>query len=199
MTYLKSDPSDAFAFFAPKWHEFYRVNLKQLWNHSKHLKFNIPGSIFPAASINFGPEAVSLDHLDHSNLAGGFCSITAGGSFDPTKGGHIYLVDLELVIEFPPGSTILIPSAVIRHGNTPIRQGETRTSFTQYAAGGLFRWVDYGFKTWKQLWESDRAHADRELENKSKKWVEFLTLYSKVHELESDHLLVRDRGLSTVQ
>ena len=122
------------------------------------------------------------------------CSITAGGSFDPTEGGHIYLVELKLVIEFPPGSTILIPSAVIRHGNVPIQQGETRTSFTQYAAGGLFRWVDYGFKTWNQLSESDPARANLELQQRAHKWADFLNLFSKVHELESDHLLVRNRS-----
>lgn len=34
----------------------------------------------------------------------------------------------------------------MRHGNTPIGADETRFGFTQYAAGGLFRWVDNGFK-----------------------------------------------------
>lgn len=49
------------------------------------------------------------------------------------------------MIEFPPGATILIPSATIRHSNTATHAGETRYSFTQYAAGGLFRWVDQDF------------------------------------------------------
>ena len=92
--------------------------------------------------------------------------------------------------------------AIVRNGPgdgyTPIREGESRMSFTQYAAGGLFRWVDYGFKTWNQLWESDRAHANWELENRPKKWAEFLNLFSKVHELESDHFLVHNRSLPAV-
>ncbi|KAK7676418.1 hypothetical protein QCA50_020636 [Cerrena zonata] len=189
---LANFANSAFSFFAPKLHEFYRKNLDQLWQHNPHFKHNVPRNVFPAASINFGPEAVSYDHLDHNNLAGGLCSVTAGGNFDPTKGGHIYLVDLRLVVEFPPGSTILIPSSIIRHGNVPIQTGETRTSFTQYAAGGLFRWVEYGFKTWDQFWETDREHALAELENRSGKWKDFLALFSRVNELRDDHIAVKD-------
>ncbi|KAJ6626308.1 hypothetical protein B0H10DRAFT_2303954 [Mycena sp. CBHHK59/15] len=38
-----------------------------------------------------------------------------------------------------------MPSGCVDHGNTPLQPGETRTSMTQYAAGGLFRWVAYDF------------------------------------------------------
>jgi hypothetical protein len=57
------------------------------------------------------------------------------------------LWDSRLVIEFPPGSTILISSAVLTHSNVPVASHESRYSFTQYCAGGLFRWVDNGFQT----------------------------------------------------
>ena len=39
--------------------------------------------------------------------------------------------------------------AFIDHGNTPIQHGKTCFSFTQYAAGTLFHWVKYGFHTAK--------------------------------------------------
>ncbi len=86
-------------------------------------------------------------HLDFANLPFGFCAITALGDYDPTKGGHLILWECKLVIEFPPGSTILIPSAIITHSNVPIGAGEKRYSVTQYSAGALFRWVDNGFQT----------------------------------------------------
>ena len=54
------------------------------------------------------------------------------------------LWDLDLVIEFPPGSTILLPSAAIAHSNTSIGRRESRCSFTQFTAGGLFRWTTHG-------------------------------------------------------
>ncbi|KAJ6599613.1 hypothetical protein B0H10DRAFT_2322761, partial [Mycena sp. CBHHK59/15] len=44
-----------------------------------------------------------------------------------------------------------MPSGCVDHGNTPLQPGETRTSMTQYAAGGLFRWVAYGFQSAKLL------------------------------------------------
>ena len=119
------------------------------------------------------------------------CAITAGGRFDHTKGGHLYLVDLKLVIEFPAGSTILLPSAVLRHGNTAIDPEENRLSFTQYAAGGLFRWVEYGFQTWNNLKASNGKLAHKVLENRAKNWGYFLNLFSKVDELQKDHILVR--------
>ena len=56
------------------------------------------------------------------------------------------LWDLGLVIEFPPGSTIFIPSAALEHSNASIQEHERRYSFTQFTSGGIFRWVDYGFQ-----------------------------------------------------
>ena len=99
-------------------------------------------------------------HVDTGNKANGLCAITALGQFDPKRGGHLVLAQLGLVIEFPPGATILIPSATVAHGNTPIQEGETRQSVTQYAAGGLFRWVRFGFRNEKALVRENRLMRD---------------------------------------
>ncbi|KAF8139523.1 hypothetical protein K438DRAFT_1785611 [Mycena galopus ATCC 62051] len=90
---------------------------------------------------------VTRCHVDGLNLAWGWCSITALGNFDADYGGHLVLWDLKLVIRFPAGSTILLPSATLRHSNVGIAEEETRYSFTQFSAAGLFRWVDNGFKS----------------------------------------------------
>ena len=74
------------------------------------------------------------------------CAVTAFGDFNPENGGHLILWECGLVIEFPPGSTILLPSAIISHSNIKIAQNERRYSFTQYTAGGIFRWVENGFQ-----------------------------------------------------
>ncbi|HXC06529.1 MAG TPA: hypothetical protein VNZ86_17355 [Bacteroidia bacterium] len=81
------------------------------------------------------------------NLANSWCSVTALGKFDSTQGGHLVLWDFGLIIEFPAGSTILIPSALLVHSNTSIQPDESRCSIVQYAAGGLFRWVENGCMT----------------------------------------------------
>ncbi|THU84434.1 hypothetical protein K435DRAFT_624512, partial [Dendrothele bispora CBS 962.96] len=109
------------------------------WNPALHRSF--PKSVWAACTVNFGPATVSRPHRDSANLAFGWCAITAFGWFDPDKGGHLILRDLGLMVRFPPGSTILIPSALITHSNTPIQKGETRYSFVQYSAAGLFHWV----------------------------------------------------------
>ena len=96
--------------------------------------------------FNFGPETICYRHKDWGNLAFGICVVTNAGNFDPTCGGHLILWECGLVIEFPPGSSIMVPSAVISHSNIPIQPSETQYSFTQYAASGLFRWVEHGFQ-----------------------------------------------------
>jgi hypothetical protein len=45
------------------------------------------------------------------------------------------LWDCKLLVEFPPGSTVLL-SAVLGRSNTRVATHKTRFSFTQYAAGG---------------------------------------------------------------
>ncbi|KJA13139.1 hypothetical protein HYPSUDRAFT_151906, partial [Hypholoma sublateritium FD-334 SS-4] len=127
--------------WAPKLHNYYAENFDALLHSHPNLERNFDNSIWAAAAFNFGPRTCSLKHRDFANLPFGWCSITALGDFDPTKGGHLVLWDLKLVIEFPPGSTILLPSAAIAHSNTAIRRRETRCSFTKFTAGGLFRWT----------------------------------------------------------
>lgn len=115
--------------------------------------------MWAAATFNFGPKVFTVKHRDYANLPFGWCSVTALGNFDPTRGGHLILWDLKLVIEFPAGSTILLPSAAISHSNTPIARGERRSSFTQYSAGGLFRWVAHGHQL-DSLFFEDKSLED---------------------------------------
>ncbi|KAG2737102.1 hypothetical protein P692DRAFT_201733700, partial [Suillus brevipes Sb2] len=135
--------------YAPKVHKLYANTKASLKGMNPQLVWNFHNSVFAAATFNLGPATVTFDHTDNGNFACGMCSITALGDFNPTNGGHLVLFDLGLVIQFPPGSTILIPSAILRHGNIPIAPLEKRLSFTQYFAGGLIRWVEYGFRTEK--------------------------------------------------
>ncbi|KAF9540850.1 hypothetical protein CPC08DRAFT_738774 [Agrocybe pediades] len=138
--------SNVMATWVPDLHDHYSDRLGKLFRHNRSLKRNFVNSVFPAVTYNMGPQIVCMKHIDFSNLAFGWCAITALGSYNPKLGGHLVLWDCGLVIEFPPGTTILIPSAVLAHSNTAVMEGETRYSFTQYAAGGLFRWVENGFK-----------------------------------------------------
>ncbi|KAF8145822.1 hypothetical protein K438DRAFT_1474322, partial [Mycena galopus ATCC 62051] len=134
-----------FSLWAPKLYSFYQQarTALELWRSS--LSWNFAKTVFAGCTFNFGPHAITRPHLDFGNLSWGWCAVTALGWFDPDMGGHLILWDLRLVIRFPPGATIFIPSAIIRHSNVPIRPHEIRSSFTQYTAGGLFRWIRNGF------------------------------------------------------
>jgi hypothetical protein len=138
-------------------------------------------SVFAGATFNFGPYTITLPHLDFANLAWGWCAVTALGRFDPDKGGHLILWDLCLVIRFPPGSSILIPSAILQHSNMSIQEGETRYSFTQYTAAGIFRYVYNRFRTEKSVNAGAMSAAEkaRRVEDRKNRWFEGLKMYSR--------------------
>jgi hypothetical protein len=182
---LLTPPAGAFHAWAPKLHRYYVEKLSQLREEVPGLRQNFSNSIWAAATFNFGPQTVTFNHRDCANLAFGWCAVTALGRFDPKRGGHLILWDMGLVIEFPPGSTILIPSAVLHHSNVALQPGDVRMSFTQYAAGGLFRWVDQGFRTAAKFNANDpkgKKRFDRESE---RRWDEGLGLYSTLPELKA--------------
>ncbi|KAF7980028.1 hypothetical protein HWV62_40152 [Athelia sp. TMB] len=172
-----------FASSDPKLYERYCDYMGRLAAADPAIKagWNFPNSVFPCTTINFGPTAICYDHLDFSNAAAGWCSISCAGTFDHEKGGHLVLYDIDKIIEFPAGSTILIPSSVMRHGNTPVQEGEKRVGMTQYAAGGLFRWVDNGFKKARVGKRSREEEEEAEL-----RFSKLLQLYSRIDELAAD-------------
>ncbi|KAJ7017801.1 hypothetical protein C8F04DRAFT_1278755 [Mycena alexandri] len=138
------------ALYAPKLYQYYCKVLRGLFQKHPNLIHTFSNSVFPALTLNCG-DAVSFEHCDIFNLVHGLCPITSGGHFNHVLGGHLYLRQLRLIIQFPSGATVLIPSGCLDHGNTPIQTGETRYSVTQYAAGGLFRWAAYGYQSAKSL------------------------------------------------
>ncbi|KAJ7823927.1 hypothetical protein B0H13DRAFT_2305803 [Mycena leptocephala] len=172
-----------FRAYAPDVHDYYEHTLTRLhrWNRRLVRNFKPALSVFAAATFNFGPATVTLPHLDFANLAWGWCAITALGHFDPDKGGHLILWDLMLIIRFPPGSTLLIPSALLRHSNTSIQPGETRFSFTQFTAAGIFRFVDNDFHTDRSVVEAGLTAAEKtaRLEARKTRWLEGLKMYKR--------------------
>ncbi|KAJ7661215.1 hypothetical protein B0H14DRAFT_3102670 [Mycena olivaceomarginata] len=163
--------------YAPDLHAFYSATMGKLHDATSYHRV----SVFAAATFNFGPRTVTFPHLDFANLAWGWCAITALGDFDPNKGGHLILWDLKLIIRFPPGSTIIIPSALIRHSNTSIQLHEKRFSFTQYTAAGIFRFIDNGFKSDEEVKVGGISEAEKaaRLEARKTRWVEGLKMYRK--------------------
>ncbi|KAJ6456532.1 hypothetical protein C8R45DRAFT_844872 [Mycena sanguinolenta] len=149
-----------FYLWAPLLFAFYSSQMVLLSGWKPSIRPNFVGSVFAAYTFNFCPHAICAPHLDFANLAWGWCAITALGDFDPDVSGHLILWDLRLIIHFPPGSTILLPSAIVRHSNVPIHGHKRRCSFVQYTASSLFRWVHNSFKT-DEAWIAGASHAEK--------------------------------------
>jgi hypothetical protein len=179
--------------YLPKLYEFFSTTLKGIYENQPELEQLFSNSIFPATTWNLGPDVVTEEHNDLLNF--GVCGIASGGSYNHKRGGHLYMKQLKLVIEFPSGSSVLIPSAAITHGNTPIAKGETRYSMTQYAAGALFRWAKYGYKSAKALLAQVGGAAKKKLIDGDPEaraaWA--LGLFSKIDELEEDRQAIFGR------
>ena len=182
-----------FRFWAPRVWKFYVDTMGYLKMVYPHLRTADTTFAYPAMSYNFGPATATYEHLDHQNYAGGFCVVTALGDFDSTLGGHIFLRELGIVAEFPAGSSVLLPSAVINHGNVPINmeKGEYRASTTQYCAGGIIRWDDQGCQTQENMSDGEYECWVNMLEPR---WEAALKRFSKVETLGDDHkwLAARD-------
>ena len=178
--------SDAYRLGAPKLHHRYECLLNGL--HRKHPELAIQEerkrSVLAASTFNATSPVVSIPHKDFQNFGPGWCAITALGKFNPTNGGHLILWEFKLVIEFPRGSTILIPSALVTHSNTTIGEGETRMSITQYTAGALFRWAACGYRSMSSLTADQQAELKR---GASERAVQGIALFSKLSDVRKTH------------
>ncbi|PPQ84225.1 hypothetical protein CVT24_004612, partial [Panaeolus cyanescens] len=180
---LATFASYAFAMWAPNVYGYYRKQISLLLSKMPSLKWTFYNMIWLCATINFGPHVCCLPHRDLLNLPFGWCSIIALGDFDYRKGGHLVLHDLRMVIEFPPGCVILIPSALLNHANTPLQAGERRMSFTQFCAGGIFRFIENGFCTEKQLKKDDKKMYEEMMRAKEGRREMGIGLWSTLDEL----------------
>ncbi|KAJ3759480.1 hypothetical protein EV360DRAFT_41813 [Lentinula raphanica] len=181
---LSGFATGVFKTWAPRLYEYCKDHLDRLLASDQNLVRIFDNSVLPVAAFNFGPQTVCLPHIDYGNLPFNLCWVWSLGWYDSVKGGHLILWDLKVVIEFPPGSLAAIPSGVCRHSNTNIGQKEKRYSFTQYAPGANFRWVDHGFQTEESYIASrTKAEAAAERQRKKGRWAMGLGLFSTLEQL----------------
>ncbi|KAJ3570686.1 hypothetical protein NP233_g4244 [Leucocoprinus birnbaumii] len=137
---------------------YYKDHMDRLRQNPKYhrLIHNNAHGVYPGKSRNWPPGVFTWPHCDVMNLAFGWCAIVALGRFQPHRSGHLVIHNLRLVVQFPPGACILIPSAFLWHSNIPIHRDDERASLTFYAPNGLFRFIDNDFMTEKQLKENNK-------------------------------------------
>ncbi|KAJ3833118.1 hypothetical protein F5878DRAFT_547101, partial [Lentinula raphanica] len=173
----------AFSLWAPRLYAEYQRTSNVMHTKLPHLPKNFPHSVFAAAAFNLGGKVRTFKHRDSLNWPFGWCAITSLGTFDPSRSGQLILWELQLVIDFPHASTVLIPSAVITHSNTPLAEEDIRMSFTQYTAGPIFRWVENGCRTEKELEVADPARYVEMQARKDTAYLRRLANFSTVDEL----------------
>jgi len=187
-TFANNRSLAVFSTWAPLLKDHYMEMVAALMATDTSLVLPFAVSIFTAIAINFGPKTVCLGHRDRGNLSYGWCAVTGFGKYDYRKGGHLILWDLKLVVEMPPGCTVFLPSAIIKHSNTSIGPDETRYSIAQYTAGGLFRWVARGFQPeYKYEEECSDEEWDAEVKRRASRFEAGLNLFSTLSQLQEYH------------
>ncbi|KZV59066.1 hypothetical protein PENSPDRAFT_596114, partial [Peniophora sp. CONT] len=156
--------SEAVAHYFPLAFMHLRNRMAALCKQDPSLRFPFGGiSLYPACTFNLGPYSVCYGHTDGSNYPGLPCTVSAIGSFDPARGGHFVLFVFKIFFKFPSGTTVLLSSAGLHHGNTRLAPGDKRYSFTQYFSGGLICWVAYGFHLVGPISDAERDRVDAEM------------------------------------
>ncbi|KAJ3557640.1 hypothetical protein NP233_g11688 [Leucocoprinus birnbaumii] len=176
--------------FAPKLHAFTRRYVRKVFKKSRfHRKLRRLNkqSFYVCASANSGSKALTTRHTDEMNLGFAWCGVLNVGDFDPLLGGHLVLEELRFVVQFPPNSAILLPSACIHHCNTTIQEAEKRAVLTFYNPGGMFRYIDNYCMTEKELWKQNRSHFVMIQMKKATRYQRALKLFSTLAELK-DHI-----------
>lgn len=155
-----------YAFF-PQLHRFLSNLLEEVLKDNPHINRMFEGCCYGACHFNLH-NASTRDHEDFFNILFAMCSVYASGIYDHTRGGHFIAWSLGVVTQFPPGSSIFIPSASVTHANTPIAASEHRSSIAFFMSSGLGRWYQNGFMSDKdfqakatptqlQAWKDQRA------------------------------------------
>lgn len=175
----------AFAFWNPGVYDYQKTRVEQVLAEKSDrppLRQTTPKTAFPTTACNFR-SVCCCPHRDTQNCPFGWCAITALGKFDHRRGGHLILWELRLIIEFPHGHTILIPSATVTHFNTPVADAETRMSMTQYCAGSVLRYADNLGSTDKDLRRKNKALYEQNQADRDERWAMSLGLLSTVDDL----------------
>lgn len=188
LCYLPLKFSGGFAYYFPKVFCHLRVELQKLYEQEGGLVQNFANSVYPATAFNCGPKTACKLHADENNVARMPCAVTATGAFDASKGAKVILWSIKKYIAVPHGATYWIPSATVPHGNTPIGDSEARGSITQFCAGGLLRYVAYGFTSIKKLLRQRGGAAKKAVFDgpPGAKAQAGIALYSKAAELKVD-------------
>jgi hypothetical protein len=148
-----------FEAFCPDTFHSLRTQKEAFLRHDANALYPTDSSVFSAATFELGsPHCRTFTaEIPDRQSAGTWSILTALGMYSALHGGHVIFWDLGLVVAFPPGASILVPS-IIRYSFVRVRPGERRYALLQWAGSGISRWFQNGRRT-----DIDFAvHATRE-------------------------------------
>ncbi|KAK7018524.1 hypothetical protein R3P38DRAFT_3200902 [Favolaschia claudopus] len=134
-------------YFCPTAYDTLAEDKKDMLDRNPQAFFPCEASIFSAATLELGgPHFNIRDHKgDLRDLEpAGWNILTALGKYKSFHGGHVIFWQLGLVVQFPPGSSILLPAGLINYSFVKVDPDETRFSLLQWAGGGVRRFLDNG-------------------------------------------------------
>ncbi|KAI0280861.1 hypothetical protein BC826DRAFT_924025, partial [Russula brevipes] len=183
-----------FTSYFPLFYHHFHVALNKLHINDPTTNPSFRNLVYSATCINVGSQTCYNAHFDTCNYLDTLCAVTAFGYFNPNTGSHFILYNLKIFFHLPPGITVLLSSAGLKHENTAISSKETRgikkhsafccfPDVTQFCPGGLMYWVTYGCKLVHLFSKKDRENMDKEAE---KGWKKQLGHFSKLWKLDDD-------------
>ncbi|KAJ7702599.1 hypothetical protein B0H16DRAFT_1748215 [Mycena metata] len=120
--------------FVPDAFNLLSIEKNAFLQHDSSALYPCSSSVFSTATVEFGPH---LQSTNRRHQAASWSILVALGKYVPRLGGHIILWDLGLVIAFPPGSCILIPTGLIRYSFV-----KARNTLLLGSVGGGGYWAD---------------------------------------------------------
>ncbi|KIO27621.1 hypothetical protein M407DRAFT_23186 [Tulasnella calospora MUT 4182] len=150
--------------------DMFRRTIESAQTLHPELKPPVPGTSFPASTVNVGDRVVCGPPRDSSNEAAAVCLDYVDGPFDPSKGGHLVFHEARRVVKLRKGGVILFPSAVVTHENIDIGTDESRFSITGYFPGGIRRYLEAGGHTLAAWKDEKQGEADVHESEGTSRW-----------------------------
>ncbi|KAF9067373.1 hypothetical protein BDP27DRAFT_1225905, partial [Rhodocollybia butyracea] len=151
--------------YFPKLHLFLTNLQEKVLMDSPDIRRMFEGCCYTACHLNLHLAWAQL-HEDFFNVFFAMCAVHASGKFDHTRGGQFIAWSLGVVVPFPAGATIYVPSACVTHGNVPIAPEETRSSIAFFTPAGIARWFHNGYM-------SDKEFKERASPRQLRLWKEY--------------------------
>ncbi|KAK6966286.1 hypothetical protein R3P38DRAFT_2591158 [Favolaschia claudopus] len=153
--------------FCPDAYETLRQDKEEMLDHNPNTFYPNEASVFSAATMELGGAHFNIrdPRGDLRDLEpAGWNILTALGRYRAIHGGHVIFWQLGLVIQFPPGSSILLPAGVVNYSFVKVDPTETRFSLLQWSGGGVRRFLDNGRRMDMEFAAkaSPNEHAGRE-------------------------------------